>query len=74
MPGWEQWVELADRALYFVKHRGRNGWGAFRVPPGTEAAQIMQVLAEDPEELIASGRVEFVGSAGVVAAVKKVLT
>ena len=29
-PDWQRMVELADRALYTVKHDGRNGWATYR--------------------------------------------
>ena len=56
-PGWEQMVELADRALYYVKRRGRNGWCAFRAPPGADPEVLSKLLNEDPDPLLRSGRV-----------------
>src|SRR5690606_18429941 len=59
-PGWEQWVEVADRALYHVKHHGRDGWAAFRAPPGADAATVLGALGGDAERLIAAGRLLLV--------------
>ncbi|KFN48894.1 ligand-binding sensor domain-containing diguanylate cyclase [Arenimonas composti] len=61
-PGWEQWVEVADRALYHVKANGRDGWAAFRFPAGADAAQLMQALGGDVAGLVVAGRVELVTS------------
>ncbi len=64
-PGWEQLVELADRALYYVKRHGRNGWAVFRAPPGADADALSIALAVDTEELVRSGRLQVVGSPGI---------
>jgi diguanylate cyclase (GGDEF)-like protein len=42
-PDWQRMVELADRALYVVKHDGRNGWATFR--PGYPM-RVEDMLAE----------------------------
>ncbi len=60
--GWEQMVELADRALYFVKARGRNGWAAFRPLPDADLDGLLQVLKGDPAALLDSGKLELVVS------------
>lgn len=41
--GWEQMVELADAALYWVKHHGRDGWAAFRP---TELTNLRSLIAD----------------------------
>ncbi len=61
--GWEQVVELADRALYYVKNHGRNGWAAFRPRSGSDLPGLMQALAEDPARQVALGRVQLLASA-----------
>jgi diguanylate cyclase (GGDEF)-like protein len=59
--GWEQMIELADRALYFVKTRGRNGWAAYRARRDTDLGDLQAALAADPERLV--DRLDLVGSA-----------
>ena len=61
--GWEQVVELADRALYFVKNHGRNGWAAFRPRAGTDLPGLAQALAQDPARQVALGKVQLLASA-----------
>jgi diguanylate cyclase (GGDEF)-like protein len=60
--GWEQMVEVADRALYVVKRNGRDGWAAFRAPPGADPEVLALALAGDIETLVRSGRLQLVGS------------
>jgi diguanylate cyclase (GGDEF)-like protein len=61
--GWEQMIELADRALYFVKTHGRNGWAAYRARRDTDLGGLQAALAGDPERLVDTGRLDLVGSA-----------
>lgn len=61
--GWEQMIELADRALYFVKTHGRNGWAAYRARRETDLGGLQAALAGDPDRLLESGRLDLVGSA-----------
>lgn len=65
--GWEQVVELADRALYYVKNHGRNGWAAFRPRSGSDLPGLMQALADDPARQVALGRVQLLASATLTA-------
>lgn len=60
--GWEQMVELADRALYHVKTHGRNGWAAFRPAAGTSAETLLDVLRGDPSQWLANGRIQLLAS------------
>ena len=60
--GWEQVVELADRALYHVKHHGRNGWAAFRPRTGSDLPGLLRALADDPARQVALGRVQLLAS------------
>ena len=57
--GWEQMVALADRALYHVKSRGRNGWAAYRRAPGATLAEVETCNAA---HLIEAGHLVMVGS------------
>jgi len=59
--GWEQMIELAGRALYFVKTHGRNGWAAYRARGDTDLGGLQAALAGDPERLVE--RLDLVGSA-----------
>jgi diguanylate cyclase (GGDEF)-like protein len=61
-PGWEQMVDLADAALYWVKRHGRDGWAAFQPAPGSDAASLLNDLHEDVDRLVTSGRVKVLGS------------
>ena len=65
--GWEQMVELADRALYHVKAHGRNGWAAYRPLPHADLPGLLAALKSGETDLLASGKFELVGSEGVVA-------
>ena len=60
--GWEQMVELADRALYYVKTHGRNGWAAFRPKPDADLDGLLQALRGDPGQLIEQGRLDLLVS------------
>lgn len=60
--GWEQVVELADRALYYVKTHGRNGWAAFRPRVGGDLTNLLQALSGNIDSEVAAGRVERLAS------------
>ncbi|HEY5612414.1 MAG TPA: diguanylate cyclase [Lysobacter sp.] len=60
--GWETMVELADRALYYVKGHGRNGWAAFRPTDLTDITTLLQELQEDPQAMLAAGRLQLVSN------------
>ena len=49
--GWEQMVELADAALYWVKQHGRDGWAAFRPTALTDVATLMRDLQQGADLL-----------------------
>jgi len=63
--GWEQLVELADRALYYVKAHGRDGWAAFRPLPDANLQDLLQALAGDASKLVADGRLQLLASPGL---------
>jgi diguanylate cyclase (GGDEF)-like protein len=69
-PGWEQMVDLADAALYWVKRHGRDGWAAFEPMPGSDAASLLHEVHEDVDALVASGRVRVLSSRSPAAAVR----
>ncbi|WP_290778143.1 ligand-binding sensor domain-containing diguanylate cyclase [Arenimonas sp.] len=60
--GWEQVVEIADKALYLVKEHGRNGWAAFRPRVGSDLPELVQSLAQDPARQVSLGRVRLLAS------------
>lgn len=66
--GWEQMIELADRALYFVKANGRNGWAAYRAREDTDLGQLQQALRGDPSRLLEAGKLDLLASAHLLAA------
>ncbi|MBD8525313.1 ligand-binding sensor domain-containing diguanylate cyclase [Pseudomarimonas arenosa] len=59
--GWEQLIELADRALYRVKHEGRNGWGAYRPAREVNIPRVLSLLKGDEQGLDSSGDLKFIG-------------
>lgn len=60
--GWEQTIELADAALYWVKSHGRDGWAALRPNADTdlELEQLMSGLREGAEAMVANGQLSLV--------------
>lgn len=60
--GWEDMIELADKALYWVKRHGRNGWAAFRPTAHTVPATLIAQLREGVEPLLAAGILHLLGS------------
>ena len=63
--GWEQMLELADAALYWVKDNGRNSWAALRPTEQTDLASLIGSLQSGAQALIDSGRLVIVSSHGV---------
>ena len=63
---WEQLLELADRALYYVKRNGRNGWAAYRPAPGVSVARVRELLQLGEAAFAASDELELrSGIAGI---------
>ena len=60
--GWEQMIELADGALYWVKQNGRDGWAAFRPTALTDLATLIREMHTTPEKLIEQGQLQLLGS------------
>ena len=60
--GWEQMVELADAALYWVKQHGRDGWAAFRPTKQTELPHLMRNLQQGATDLIEADRLQLLTS------------
>jgi len=60
--GWEQLVELADAALYWVKENGRNGWSALRPRPNVNFAELIEKLHLGAQIMIDTGRVTIISS------------
>ena len=60
--GWEQLVELADAALYWVKENGRNGWSALRPNPNVNFAELVEKLHLGAQIMIDTQRVVLISS------------
>ena len=59
---WSDIVQLADAAMYTVKHRGRNGWAGVRGCQPLPLNEMQDWIRRPLEEWIASGLVETVFS------------
>jgi diguanylate cyclase (GGDEF)-like protein len=60
--GWEQLVELADAALYWVKENGRNGWSALRPNPNVNFGELVEKLHLGAQIMIDTQRVVLISS------------
>ncbi len=60
--GWEQTIELADAALYWVKNNGRNGWAALRPTADCDRAGLLQSLQSGTQSLIENRELKIVSS------------
>lgn len=60
--GWEEMLELADAALYWVKANGRNGWAALRPTAETDTGTLMTQLREGAEAMVESGQLALISS------------
>lgn len=61
---WEDMVELADHALYYVKSRGRNGWAALRPTASTRIETVVDEVRLHLDALIEHGDIEIVFNLG----------
>jgi diguanylate cyclase (GGDEF)-like protein len=52
---WEQAVEVADAALYWVKNHGRDGWAVLRPAPGQDLATVAARVGEGARAITAQG-------------------
>lgn len=53
-PGWEQIVEMADAALYWVKNNGRDGWAILRPRADARREGVMRALRIGSQALLDS--------------------
>jgi diguanylate cyclase (GGDEF)-like protein len=60
--GWEQTVELADAALYWVKNNGRNGWAALRPTEDSDRGNLLQSLQSGAQALIENSQLKVISS------------
>ena len=60
--GWEQMLELADAALYWVKENGRDGWAALRPTAETDLDTLIAKLRLGAQALIDRGQLEIISS------------
>jgi diguanylate cyclase (GGDEF)-like protein len=57
--GWEQVVNIADRALYMAKQKGRDGWAGLSSHPSIASVpdhQLAAAVTDSCETLLAEGR------------------
>ena len=60
--GWEEIVELADQALYYVKENGRNGWCIVRPDDNIRPTTLRKKMKGGVQGLLASGYISMVSS------------
>jgi diguanylate cyclase (GGDEF)-like protein len=66
--GWEQTVELADAALYWVKNNGRDGWAALRPSDYSDRASLLDSLQSGAQALIDNRQLKIISSQDLVVA------
>jgi diguanylate cyclase (GGDEF)-like protein len=60
--GWEQVLELADAALYWMKQHGRDGWAQLLPTAPAELATLVGRVQVEAQALIDSGRLTLLSS------------
>jgi diguanylate cyclase (GGDEF)-like protein len=60
--GWEQMVELADAALFWVKRNGRDGWATLVPTEHANLAALVRSLQAGAEALVESRLLDIVSS------------
>jgi diguanylate cyclase (GGDEF)-like protein len=63
--GWADMIQLADGAMYIVKHRGRNGWLGVRACQAMAALEVQAWVRRPLQEWMASDWVDIVLSSSV---------
>lgn len=61
---WSAVVDLADQALYTVKHNGRNGWLGLVEASAASPAALRDAARQPLAQWVASGDVQCVGTPG----------
>lgn len=61
---WEQVINLADFALYYSKHLGRDSWTHFKPSSDTPLENIYQACCEDINSVLSSGKIKVVTNEG----------
>ncbi|MCL9783972.1 sensor domain-containing diguanylate cyclase [Vibrio sp. S4M6] len=61
---WEQVVNLADFALYYSKHLGRDSWTHFKSSNVVPLKQAYQECCDDIESALANGNIEVITNGG----------
>jgi len=59
---WQDFVELADRAMYHIKETGRDGWAGLRFTPSTPFPTLIERLKQDSQRLLDEGSLCLVTS------------
>ncbi|PWF49347.1 ligand-binding sensor domain-containing diguanylate cyclase [Massilia glaciei] len=60
--GWEQMIELADAALYWVKENGRDGWAALRPTEHADLEDLIAGLHTGVQPMLDGGRLGIINS------------
>lgn len=61
---WEDYIELADHALYYVKQTGRNGWAALRMTSTTRVETLVDEVRLHLQALVDNSDLEVTSNHG----------